>query len=148
MLALGFLSESTEPDLGWLLWLVLVIFVLIVIIGWIVSNKKGDDLGSAKKTEVVVPEKNEEVVAPSAPDDLKKLEGIGPKVEQILNGAGVKTFAELANADVVILREALASARLQMLEPSGWIEQAVFAAKGDWDALSKLQDELKGGRRV
>ncbi|RLD03724.1 MAG: 50S ribosomal protein L21, partial [Chloroflexi bacterium] len=86
--------------------------------------------------------------APATPDILKKLEGIGPKVESILNEAGIKTFADLAKADVEALREVLATAKLQMMDPSGWIEQAELAAKGDWDALEKLQDELKGGRHV
>ena len=35
-----------------------------------------------------------------------------------------------------------------MMDPSGWIEQAELAAKGDWGAFEKLQDELKGGRHV
>lgn len=35
-----------------------------------------------------------------------------------------------------------------MMDPAGWIEQAKLAAKGDMKGLKKLQDELKGGRRV
>ncbi len=86
--------------------------------------------------------------APSEPDVLKKLEGIGPKVEQILNEAGITTYAELAKSDADKLREILAEAKLQMMNPDSWAEQAGLAAKGEWDALEKLQDELKGGRRV
>ena len=86
--------------------------------------------------------------APSEPDVLKKLEGIGPKVEQILNEAGITTYAELAKSDAEKLREILADAKLQMMNPDSWAEQAGLAAKGDWDALEKLQDELKGGRHV
>ena len=140
MFALNLLSESTnEPDLTWLLWLVLGIFALIVVIGWMTSNKKDAETTSVPKKEKA---------APTTPDDLKKIEGIGPKVVQVLRGAGIKTFAELAKADVEKLREVLAVAKLQMMEPSGWMEQAELAAKGDWDAFEKLQDELKGGRRV
>lgn len=144
MLALGTLSESTHgPDLTWLLWLVLAIFVVIIIIGWMVSKKKGDEVValSEEKAKTIPVEAVE-------PDDLKKMEGIGPKVESVLNAAGVKTFVALAQADVEKLREVLAAAKLQMMDPSGWIEQAALAAKGEWDALDKLQDELKGGRRV
>ncbi len=98
-------------------------------------------------TEEVV---EEEAVAdsPATPDSLKKLEGIGPKVEQILNEAGITTYAELAKSDAEKLRGILADAKLQMMNPDSWAEQAGFAAKGEWDALEKLQDELKGGRRV
>jgi hypothetical protein len=139
MFALNLLSESTnEPNLTWLLWLVLGIFLLIVIVGWLVSKKNGDEPVAAPSAPA----------APAAPDVLKKLEGIGPKVEGVLNAAGISTFAQVAEADVEKLREILAAAKLQMMDPAGWIEQAELAAKGDWDALEKLQDELKGGRRA
>ena len=139
MFALNLLSESTnEPNLNWLLWLVLGIFLLIVIVGWLVSKKNGDEPVAAPSAPA----------APAAPDVLKKLEGIGPKVEGVLNAAGISTFAQVAEADVEKLREILAAAKLQMMDPAGWIEQAELAAKGDWDALEKLQDELKGGRRA
>jgi hypothetical protein len=32
------------------------------------------------------------------------------------------------------------------MDPESWPEQAALAAKGDWDALKKLQDELDGGK--
>jgi len=69
-------------------------------------------------------------------------------VEQILNEAGIKTYAELAKSDVDDLRKLLATAKLQMMNPDSWAEQAELADKGEWEALEKLQDELKGGRRV
>jgi len=140
MSALYLLSEATnEPNLGWLLWLVLALFVVIVIIGWIVSKK---DAGEAPEEKHVAPS------APASPDNLKKIEGVGPKVERVLNDAGISTFAELASASVEKLSAVLDAADLQMMDPSGWIEQADLAAKGDWDTLATLQEELKGGRRV
>ena len=39
-------------------------------------------------------------------DDLKKIEGIGPKLEQVLNGRGIRRFADLAALDAAD-REAL-----------------------------------------
>jgi NADH-quinone oxidoreductase subunit E len=33
---------------------------------------------------------------PERPDDLKRISGIGPKLEQVLNGLGVWTFAQIA----------------------------------------------------
>ena len=141
MFALYLLSESTnEPDLTWLLWLVLAILAVIVIIGWMVS-KKGEE-------SIIAPEEKAAPAISFAQDDLKKIEGIGPKVEKVLNEAGVNNFAELAKSDVENLREVLVAAKLQMMDPSGWIEQAELAAKGDWGTLEKLQDELKGGRRA
>ncbi len=137
MYALNLLSESTnEPDLTWLLWVVLGLFLLIVIIGWITSKRSGENVPAETHTE--------ETVA----DDLTKLEGIGPKVAGVLVSAGYTNFAKLAAADADALRGILKDAGLQMMEPAGWIEQAALAAKGDMEALEKLQDELKGGRRA
>ncbi len=82
------------------------------------------------------------------PDDLKKIEGIGPKIEQLLNAAGISTFAELAMADVEQIKEVLneAGSRYKMHDPTTWPQQAALAAAGKWDELKTLQDELNGGR--
>ena len=83
------------------------------------------------------------------PDDLKIIEGIGPKISSLLNAAGITTFAQLAGADVGRLRRILADANLTRLaDPGTWPEQAALAARGDWDALKALTENLKGGRRV
>jgi len=105
----------------------------------------------AAPAEVEAPAAPAEVEAPAAPakpDDLKRLEGIGPKVAGVLKTAGIVTFAQLAETDVVRLREILDAAKLPFLDPTTWPEQAALAAKGDWEAFDKLASELKGGRRV
>ena len=148
MLALSFLSETShETDLTWLLWLVLAIFVLIVVVGWLTSGKKKEEA----PVEAHAPAHDhhaEETHAEAAADDLTKLEGVGPKVAAVLTEAGYATFAELAAADADKVRAALKDAGLHMMDPAGWIEQAELAAKGDMEGLAKLQDELKGGRRA
>ncbi len=80
-------------------------------------------------------------------DDLKKIEGIGPKIAQLLTAAGFVTFADLSKAKVKALKEVLNNAgpRYKMHNPSTWAKQAKLAANGKWDALKKLQDELNGG---
>lgn len=86
---------------------------------------------------------------PANPDPLAdKLEGIGPKIQEILYGAGIQTFAQLAATDVARLNEILAAAgdRYRLADPSSWPDQARLAAAGDWAALQTLQDNLKGGR--
>jgi predicted flap endonuclease-1-like 5' DNA nuclease len=95
----------------------------------------------AQKTAAAAP-------PPPAPDDLKVIEGIGPKISELLQGAGISTFAELARANVSRLEEILKEARLEMTDPRTWPDQATLAAVGRWDALQVLQDELKGGRQV
>lgn len=81
-------------------------------------------------------------------DDLKVVEGIGPKIEGLLKDGGINTWAELAAADVDRLKEILTAAgpRYKMHNPGTWPQQAGLAATSQWDALEKLQDELKGGR--
>lgn len=81
-------------------------------------------------------------------DDLARIEGIGPKVVKVLNDAGILTFEELANAKAADVQKVLDDAKLQMMDPKGWISQAKLAAKGDWDGFEKLQEKLKGGRKV
>lgn len=82
-------------------------------------------------------------------DDLTKIEGIGPKINELLGKAGIVTFADLASAKISVLKEILEAAgkRYQMHDPATWNEQAKLAAKGDWAKLEKLQAELKGGKR-
>ena len=92
------------------------------------------------------------LVAPAAgetmPDDLKRIEGIGPKTAALLQEAGVTTFAQLAGTNVQDLEAVLDGAGNWPSDPSTWPEQAALAAAGKWDALVLLQQELKGGRRT
>lgn len=81
-------------------------------------------------------------------DDLKVVEGIGPKIEALLKEAGIGSWAELAAADVDRLKAILSAAgpRYQMHSPDTWPQQAGLAATSQWEQLDKLQDELNGGR--
>ncbi len=89
------------------------------------------------------------LTAPATPDDLKIIEGIGPKIEGILHEAGIHTFAALAAASVVQLEQIVREdAGIRVAFPDTWPEQARLAAMGDWATLETLQDELKGGRHA
>lgn len=81
-------------------------------------------------------------------DDLKIIEGVGPKIETLLKEGGINTWAELAAADVNRLKEILDAAgpRYQIHDPSTWSAQAKFAAEGKFDELKEYQDMLIGGR--
>jgi len=158
MSAMIFLEEAgPNTELGWLLYAFLGFFLLLVIVGWLVSRRKEElpevphethsrHEEKATVVESVSPLRVSEAEA-AIPDDLVKLEGIGPKVGKILNEAGITTFAGLAVANPADVEKILSAAGLQMMNPEGWIEQAALAAKGDWEGLEKLQGELKGGRR-
>tara|TARA_R110000751_G_scaffold113854_1_gene213017 strand:+ start:11969 stop:12628 length:660 start_codon:yes stop_codon:yes gene_type:complete len=78
-------------------------------------------------------------------DDLKKVEGIGPKIAETLVEAGIATFAELAKTDAAKISEIIAGVRGNHVTDT-WPAQAQLAADGKWDELKKWQDELDGGK--
>jgi predicted flap endonuclease-1-like 5' DNA nuclease len=86
--------------------------------------------------------------APSdEPDDLQKIEGIGPTVSRALVSQGIDTFAKLAEQSLDDLRDALAAEGVRFAPSAeSWAEQAGYAARGDWDGLATLQDTLISGR--
>lgn len=122
------------------LWYGLAAILLLALVWWAFRHEKTENESSQYKESVSKERK-------SSTDDLTKIEGIGPKVEKVLNDAGIITFDSLASADAGDVQKTLKEAGLQMMNPEGWIEQADLAAKGDWDELERLQRELKGGRR-
>jgi len=83
--------------------------------------------------------------ATGKPDDLKKVEGIGPKIASTLVAAGISTFAELAKAKPAKISEIIAEVRGNHVTDT-WPAQAKMAAEGKWDELKKWQDELDGGK--
>ncbi|MFD1161458.1 MULTISPECIES: 50S ribosomal protein L21 [Hwangdonia] len=80
-------------------------------------------------------------------DDLKKIEGAGPKAAEALVNAGLDTFAKVAKAKPEDLSNILseASSRLAHIVTDTWPKQAKLAADGKWDELKELQDRLEGG---
>lgn len=86
--------------------------------------------------------------ATDAKDDLRKVEGIGPKIAELLNNAGINTFAQLGATEVDRIKEILAEAgsRYAAHNPGTWPRQAQMAADGKWDELKVWQDELDGGK--
>ncbi len=81
-------------------------------------------------------------------EDLKIIEGIGPKIEGLLKADGIANWSDLAAASVDTLKAILKKAgdRYNVHNPSSWPQQADLAAKGEWNQLKQLQDELIGGR--
>jgi len=79
-------------------------------------------------------------------DDLKKIEGIGPKIASTLAEAGIATYADLAKAKPAKISEIIADVRGNHV-PDTWPEQAKLAADGKWDELKALQDKLDGGKK-
>ena len=84
---------------------------------------------------------------PVGKDDLTKIEGIGPKINQALQEAGIQTYRQLAVSDPALLKQILLDANIRIGFPDTWPEQAALAAKADWSGLTAFQSELQGGRR-
>ncbi len=83
-------------------------------------------------------------------DDLKIIEGIGPKIEEVLQKAGIHNFDTLKKTPIKKLKEILEKAGKSFIihDPSTWPEQAFLAANKEWEKLKKLQDKLIGGKRI
>jgi large subunit ribosomal protein L27 len=104
--------------------------------------------------EETTPSKSGKIVLPSGKkinqDDLKIVEGIGPKIEGLLNDAGINTWADLANAPLDKVQAILdeAGPRYRMHDPATWAKQAKMAAEEQWEELEAYQAKLDGGREV
>ncbi|MEL6987716.1 MAG: hypothetical protein AAGK97_07765 [Bacteroidota bacterium] len=81
-------------------------------------------------------------------DDLKLIEGVGPKIESLLKDAGLDTWSKVANASADNIKKILEDAgpRYRLADPTTWPMQAKYAAGGEWEALKTYQDKLDGGR--
>ena len=168
------LSEAEETGNPWWMWLMIVLaliaFAAFAIWWWRGSRSEEEQEGTAAVSppqseaseappatvaeaeevavQLTLPAEEEE---PTEPDDLTKVEGIGPKISSVLQAAGIKTYAALASTDAAQIRQILGDESpnlLRLADPTTWPQQAELAAAGDWDGLAKLQGELKGGRKA
>ncbi len=80
-------------------------------------------------------------------NDLKIIEGIGPKIADVLNDNGISTWKDLSNTTAEEIKSMLEKGgnRFSFANPTSWPKQASLAASENWDELAKLQDELDGG---
>ena len=95
------------------------------------------DIAAAKKAGFTIKNAN----------DLTVVEGIGPKINELFNNAGIKTFVQLAAATVPQMRKILddGGSRFRIANPSTWAQQAALAAENKWSELKTLQDKLSAG---
>ena len=132
--------QTSQVSTAWIWYMLLAVLVLLLIFWWL--NRSPRRESTPAEPREMAPVRGEQTA-----DDLKRIEGIGPKVAQVLQDADIKTFEALARADPGNVKQILNEAGLQMMNPDGWIEQAQLAAKGDWKGLEQLQKKLIGGRK-
>ncbi|MEM7353439.1 MAG: hypothetical protein AAF657_21765 [Acidobacteriota bacterium] len=147
----------------------LVAFLLGLLLGWLLTRgrcqerivllevkwRRRLDAGRAERERLRSELEARSAPASSAPgapaaDDLKRIEGIGPKIERLLHARGLTTWQQLAEAEVAFLQSILddAGPRFRIHDPAPWPEQASLAAKGAWDELDELRGRPKGGRET
>jgi len=111
------------------------------------SAPKKQKKAEEKKQEVkaAVPQKTLDKKSTDKPDDLKKIEGIGPKISKTLMDAGITTFDQLSKTESSKISEMISGVRGNHVTDT-WPAQAKLAAQGKWEELKKWQDELDGGK--
>lgn len=104
--------------------------------------------GASPKKAKATPKATKKDVA--AADDLTKIEGVGPKIAELLVAAGLNSFAAVAASTPEKIAQILAEGGSQFAShnPTTWTKQAQLAADGKWDELKVWQDELDGGREA
>lgn len=107
--------------------------------------KKAKAVNAVNVVKTIKPIKSKKV---KAKKDLTIIEGIGPKIANILQKAGIKTFDQLAKTDSTTLKTILAKAggRYTSHDPSNWAQQAGLAAAGKWEVLAVWKKRLKKGQ--
>ncbi|MBK8701467.1 MAG: 30S ribosomal protein S1 [Saprospiraceae bacterium] len=113
-----------------------------------VTEAPAAEAPAAPAEEAPAAEAPAKAAASSKGDDLKIIEGIGPKIAEILNTHGVVTFADLANttADQIKVWMDEAGSRYKMHDPTTWPDQSAMARDGKWDELKAWQDSHKAGK--
>jgi predicted flap endonuclease-1-like 5' DNA nuclease len=157
------IQADAQEGLPWWVWLI-IILLAILIVWWLISRQskysppadlQSHEPASAPDTTTRSAQPLEIHTAtplrtpapePIKPDDLAIIEGIGPKINSVLQAAGITTFNQLAGTEISRLQEILNSAGYRINDPTTWPEQARMAAGGDWEGLEKLQSTLKAGR--
>jgi predicted flap endonuclease-1-like 5' DNA nuclease len=73
-------------------------------------------------------------------DDLTVIPGIGPNVEQLCHGIGIRTWYDLATTEASLLRTMLVDAgpRFSTHDPSLWPELAQLLARGQWQEFKDV----------
>lgn len=103
------------------------------------TNKAADTKSSASKAKTKT--------AANKGDDFTKISGIGPSMAATLKELGIDSYTKLASTDDDILRDMLEDSGARMNNNKeamdSWNEQATLAAKGDFDALKKMQEAMK-----
>lgn len=108
------------------------------------ATPKPSQPSTASAPAAITKEATLETVEPSV-DDMTRLTGIGPKLAEAMNAAGIKQYSQLAAMSLDALHECLAPSgiRYSKAVAETWAAQAKLAATADWEGLKTYQAALK-----
>lgn len=95
-----------------------------------------------------VAESKPEMTPVGPQDEIQVVEGIGPKVGKLLKHEGIDTWAKLAAAKPLALKDLLAiqsDENFHSISPNSWPIQAQLLMDGKWDAFKAYSTYLIGG---
>ena len=159
----GFLDIGAR---NWMFWSGvggLVVPVLCHLIRWLASHIFGMPMELSPLPPVATPQPNadpdpdpdvDDYRRPAPPskvvDQLQGIEGIGPKIAQLLAANGIDSFAKLAKTDNAEIQAILDKAGFayDLAVPATWPAQAQFLADGDIESFLKLAITLTAGVTV
>lgn len=122
-----------------ILVMLFVSFLLGFILAWFIRNA-GENHGEVYSTNYPT--------HPKKIDNLKLIEGIGPKIEELLNEHDIFSFEDLYESDTEKLEKILGKegTKYHMHNPKTWPDQAHLALQGKWAELKEYQDILTAGK--
>ncbi|MDX3911715.1 MAG: OmpA family protein [Sphingobium sp.] len=93
---------------------------------------------------------NRPAPTPEHVDQLQGIEGIGPKIAELLVANGLDSFSKLAGTEVAKIQSILDKAgfKYDLAVPATWPAQAQFLADGDIESFLKLAITLTAGVTV
>lgn len=109
-----------------------------------ITSLSGDNGSSSKKETKSAPKAKK-----SDKDNLTIVEGVGPKVQELLNENGINTFKDLSSKTAEEIKAILEpkGGIYASMDPGTWPEQAKLAAEGKMDELKAWQEQLDGGKK-
>ena len=112
------------------------------------SKKNATKKNAGKKSGSTKPAVTAKAKPVQIKEDLTKVEGIGKKIESLLNKNNICSYKQLAKSTISNLKAILESggSKFSLHNPSSWPKQAKLAADAKWDDLELLQKQLKGGK--
>ncbi|SDQ11069.1 hypothetical protein [Flagellimonas zhangzhouensis] len=81
-------------------------------------------------------------------NDLKLVEGIGPKIEGLFHNFDIKTWEKLSETSADTCQKVLDSGgkRYRIHDPASWPMQAKMAYEGHWEQLAEWQEKHRAGK--